>query len=101
MTFFKPTRKKFLVALVLFIALAFVSMEFASIGYIKDSSIPQDKQPVYFKISPVFWLPSWLIYKGEVSDQTLLLSLVYTIPYWLIISYFFSSLLVALPGKRI
>jgi hypothetical protein len=90
-------KKRLLLIGLFFIVLAFVSTKFAAVGFILDSSKSEKDQPMYFKISPAFWLPAYLKYGQVISDSQILPSLVFTIPYWIIISFIFSYLIVQLP----
>lgn len=90
-------KKRLLLTLLFFIALAFVSTKFAAVGFIKDSAKPETDQPIYFQISPVFWLPAYLKYGEVISDPQILPSLAFTVPYWIIVSFLISSLLCITP----
>jgi hypothetical protein len=90
-------KKRIILTLLFFISLVFVSTKFAAVGFIKDSSKSEKDQPIYFKISPVFWLPAYLKYGEVVSDPQILPSLAFTVPYWIIISFIISCLIYLLP----
>jgi len=93
MKFLHLTRKKIFLTIIFFIILAFVAMHFGTRGFVYSDEVPVENQPVHFKINPILWLPSWYFFKGEISDSTILISLLYTFPYWLIISYLLSSVM--------
>lgn len=94
MKFLKPNRKKILLSIVLTLFLAFVSTKYATIGYIKNSALPETSQPVYFRIGPVFWLPGYLIFGQEIYGRSLVVTFLLSLIYWYAISYLLSSLVI-------
>lgn len=86
----KFNSKKYLLTALLTIVFGLCATTFAAVGYIKDSSLSEKDQPVYYKINPVFWLPAYFIIGPEISDPQYISALLITFPYWITISYLIS-----------
>lgn len=95
--------KKLFLTLIFFVIIAVISMQFGtqSFVYTDPEVVPEKDQPVHFKLNPVLWLPSYFIFKNDVTDLTIVKSILWVTPYWLLISYLLTRLtLWSLAKKR-
>ena len=94
--------KKFFLTLLFFVVIAFVSMQFGtrSFVYSDPEQVPAEDQPVHFQLNPFLWLPAYFIYNNDITDLTIVKSVLWTLPYWIFISYLITQILWSLIARK-
>lgn len=105
--FLKPNWKKILLAVILSIFIGAVAFLFGRQHQDPWPNLPFEQKPFgglfFYKLNPLLWLPASLVSENHNYIETFPIDsneiLLITVPYWIIVSYFFSCAIILMYRK--